>query len=83
MNVFFLLLLIGLAGCSYVTYTRNPDGSITASGFEIGTDKALSGFRYQNGEVDMAIDSLDQNQTNALSAITEAAVKGAVKGAKP
>ena len=82
-RVLFIAYALTMASCSYVTYTRNADGSVSAAGFEIGVDKALSGFRYQNGDIEMAIDSLDQNQTNGLAAITEAVVKGAIKGATP
>ena len=81
--IIYVAFSLMMVGCSYVNYVRNPDGSVSASGFEIGVDKALSGFHYQNGDIELAIDSLDQNQTNGLAAITEAVVKGAIKGAKP
>ena len=74
-RVLFIAYALTMASCSYVTYTRNADGSVSAAGFEIGVDKALSGFRYQNGDIEMAIDR--------LAAITEAVVKGAIKGATP
>ena len=79
----FIFIALLLPGCSYISYSRSMDGSVVASGFEIGTDTGLTGFKYQNGEVSMAIDSMDKNQTAALSAVTEAAVKGALKGVKP
>lgn len=80
MKILFILMLMALQACSYVSYKR---GDIEVTGFEIGTDKALADFSYESDAAKIAIGSLDQNQTNGLSAIVEGAVKGAVKGAKP
>jgi hypothetical protein len=85
-----LLFALFMAGCSAATYTRtNPDGStVSVSGYELGTDKALSGFRYDgdgHGAVKMSVDGLDQNQTNGLAQVNQfvqSVVEGAVRGAK-
>lgn len=85
------LILIGLStglllqACSHVSYVKIfPDGSrLEVDAAEFGTDKALSGFRYQSDTARLEIDSLDQNQTKGLAAIVEGAVRGAAKGLKP
>lgn len=90
-----IITLILLTGCSIASYTRqNPDGStVTVRGFEIGTDKALSGFSYDGdgkGAVRVGLNSLDANQTTGLaqfnqllSMIVEGTAKGVMAGAKP
>lgn len=85
------LILIGLStglllqACSHISYVKTfQDGTkLEVTGVEIGTDKALEGFRYQSDAVQMEVDSLEQNQTNGLAAIVEGAVRGAAKGLKP
>jgi len=81
-----------LLGCSYVSY--QSDGKLTTvTGFEIGSETALSGASFvnhpENGRV-VKIKTLDKNSadsfqdvTEALPLIIEGAVKGAVKSAVP
>jgi len=80
-----ILFCLCAIGCSHIHYVRTyADGStLDVVGDELGVDKALSGFKYQTGDTNIGIDSLDQNQTNGLAAITEAVVKGAIKGVAP
>lgn len=94
-KIVWLIAAALLTGCSIASYTRqNPDGStVTVRGFEIGTDKALSGFSYDGdgkGAVSVDINSLDANQTKGMaqlnqfiSLIVEGTAKGLVAGAKP
>lgn len=72
-------LLLLLSGCSYVHYQK---GDVDVIGIELGTDKALAGFKYESDTAQVTLDSLDSNQTNSLSAIVEGATKGAIKGIK-
>ena len=74
--------------CSYVTYEGRPDGSTVASGFEIGTTKALSGVIFKtkaDGSRSLSIESLNKDQVEGLKQINQGLsliVEGAVKGAK-
>lgn len=81
-------LLIVCSGCSYVTYDAKPDGSTVASGFEIGTTKALSGVEFKtaaDGSRSLAIETLSADQVEGLKQINQGLgliIEGAVKGAK-
>lgn len=81
-------LLIACSACSYVSYDANPDGSTVASGFEIGTSKALSGLKFRtaaDGSRSISIDSLNTDQVEGLKQINQGLsliIEGAVKGAK-
>jgi hypothetical protein len=66
-----LLIALLLSGCSYATYT---DGTVKASGFSIGTDRALEGLQYQKGvdTTQLQIKGLDSGQTKAIEDIGKA-----------
>jgi hypothetical protein len=66
-----LLIALLLSGCSYATYT---DGNVKASGFSIGTDRALEGLQYQKGgdTTQLQVKGLDSNQTKAIEDIGKA-----------
>lgn len=66
-----LMIALLLSGCSYATYT---DGNVKASGFSIGTDRALEGLQYQKGvdTTQLQIKGLDSNQTKAIEDIGKA-----------
>jgi outer membrane murein-binding lipoprotein Lpp len=82
-----------LTGCSYMTYEGKPDGSTTASGFELGTKTALSGAKFSTdskGARSLSIDSLSADQVEGLkqmnqglSLMLEGLAKGAMKGVAP
>lgn len=88
-SLFFLsiFVLILVQGCSSANYKRtDPNGVVVeASANEFATDKKIQGFEYEatTDSVKVKLKDMDSNQTNGLSAIVEAAVKGAVKGVKP
>lgn len=83
MRILFLFLL--LAGCSSASYIKTfPDGTtLEASAFEFGTDKELTGLKYESADVKISLESLDTNQTRGLAAVAEGVAKGVMKAAKP
>lgn len=85
MNIFMkILLLLLLSGCSVANYQRT-EGPTTVSvwGLEFGTDKALAGFNYKSNTAEVAIESLEAQQTKGLEAIVAGAIKGASLAVKP
>lgn len=83
-----LLTLLSLSACSYVSYQALPDGSTVVSGFEIGTTKALTGFRYDrqaDGARSLQIDALTTDQVEGIRQVNRGLgliIEGAVRGAK-
>lgn len=81
-------VLVITPACSYVSYEAKPDGSTIASGFEIGTTKALSGVDFKtaaDGARSLQIDVYNADQVEGLKQINQGLgliIEGAVKGAK-
>ena len=77
-----------LVSCSIITYEALPDGSTKASGFELGTNTALSGARFtvdKTGSRSLEIDAMNKNQVEGLKQINQGLsliIEGAVNGAK-
>ena len=89
-NKFILFIaLLSLASCSYVKYEGKPDGSTVASGFELGTTRALTGAKFstdKNGVRSLSIDNFNADQVEGMKQINQGLgliIEGAAKGAKP
>jgi len=85
----FVIFVIILSGCSYVKYEGKPDGSTVASGFELGTTRALTGAKFnvdKDGGRSLSIDSFSEDQVEGMRQINQGLgliIEGAAKGAKP
>ena len=85
----YALLTAMLLGCSYVKYEGKPDGSTVASGFELGTTRALTGAKFnvdKDGGRSLSIDSFSEDQVEGMRQINQGLgliIEGAEKGAKP
>ena len=83
------LIALILSSCSYVKYEGKPDGSTVASGFELGTTRALTGAKFstdKNGVRSLSIDSFNADQVEGMRQINQGLsliIEGAAKGAKP
>ena len=86
---FRFILFVLLTSCSYVKYEGKPDGSTVASGFELGTTRALTGAKFstdKNGVRSLSIDSFNADQVEGMKQINqglELIIEGAAKGVKP
>ena len=87
--VFKFILLMLLTSCSYVKYEGKPDGSTVASGFELGTTRALTGAKFstdKNGVRSLSIDNFSADQVEGMKQINQGLgliIEGAAKGVKP
>ena len=86
---FRFILFVLLTSCSYVKYEGKPDGSTVASGFELGTTRALTGAKFstdKNGVRSLSIDRFNADQVEGMKQINqglELIIEGAAKGVKP
>jgi len=85
----YAIIAAMLFGCSYVKYEGKPDGSTVASGFELGTTRALTGAKFstdKNGVRSLSIDNFNADQVEGMKQINQGLgliIEGAAKGAKP
>ena len=83
----WVVAILMLTGCSIIHYEAKPDGSTTASGYELGTTTALSGAKFStDGKTrNLSIESANADRVEGLKQITQGLsllIEGAVKGAK-
>jgi hypothetical protein len=71
-----IVLALVLTSCSYIRYERED---VSVVGLEIGVNKALSGFNYETDNAKVNIESLDNNQTDGLKALTEGITTGVLR----
>ena len=85
----YAIIAAMIFGCSYVKYEGKPDGSTVASGFELGTTRALTGAKFstdKNGVRSLSIDSFNADQVEGMKQINQGLgliIEGAAKGVKP
>jgi hypothetical protein len=89
-EILIAIAVLVLTACSYVTYEGHPDGSTIVSGFELGTNTALSGVAVaidSKGNRSLSIDGLSKDQVEGmkqvnqgLALVAEGLAKGVTKG---
>ncbi len=79
-----LTLLLATAGCTFVTYTSPSGERFARSSF--GANTAISSLCVDadtNGVRRLELQGYQSESSQALGAVTEAAVKAAIQGANP